>query len=50
MRQFAVLYKLAYFYGKIDTYMIIYKYKDKNTTQGSLAELVDSPVALIWCK
>ncbi len=47
MRQSPVLYKLAYFYGKIDAYMIIYKYKDKNTTQGSLTELVGSPVALI---
>ena len=28
----------------------IYRSKDKNTTQGNLAELVGSPVAPNWCK
>ncbi len=31
-------------------YVVIYRGKDKNTTQGNLAELVGSPVAPIWCK
>ena len=30
--------------------MVIYKSKDKNKTQGNLAELVDSPVAPLRCK
>ena len=30
--------------------MIIYKSKDKNTTQDDLAESVGSPVAPYWCK
>ncbi len=42
--------KIAIFYGKSDVYVVIYKGKDKNTTQGNLAELVGSPVAPIWCK
>jgi len=31
-------------------YMVIYKSRDKNTTQGNFAELVGSPVAPLWCK
>ena len=57
MWQFAVLSELSelpHFYGKISGYVVIYKSKDKNkdknTTQGNLAELVGSPVALFWCK
>ena len=30
--------------------MVIYRNKDKNTTQGNLAELVGSSVAPVWCK
>ena len=41
---------LPYFCGKMGVYMVIYRSKDKNTTQGNLAELVGSPVAPIWCK
>ena len=48
--QFAGISRLLYFYGKISDYVIIYRCKDKNTTQGKLAELVGSPVAPIWCK
>ena len=50
MWQFAVISRLPYFYGKTHIYMVIYRSKDKNTTQGNLAELVGSPVAPIWCK
>lgn len=31
-------------------YVVIYRSKDKNTTQDNLAELVGSSVAPIWCK
>jgi len=48
--QFAVLSGLPLFYGAISGYVVIYRGKDKNTTQGNLAELVGSPVAPIWCK
>ncbi len=48
--QFAVICELPYFCGKMGVYMVIYRGKDKNTTQGNLAELVGSPVAPIWCK
>lgn len=50
MRQFAVLSGLPHFYGKIGGYVLSSKSKDKNTTQGNLAEPVGSPVAPIWCK
>ena len=50
MWQFAVSSGLPHFYGKISGYVVIYRGKDKNTTQGSLAELVGSPVAPFWCK
>lgn len=36
--------------GKIGGYVLVYRSKDKNTTQGNLAELVGSPVAPLWCK
>ena len=39
-----------HFLYKISGYVVIYRSKDKNTTQGNLAELVGSPVAPIWCK
>ena len=42
--------RLPHFYGKIDGYMVAYRSKDKNTTQGNLAELVGSPVAPAWGK
>ncbi len=48
--QFAVIGGLPYFCGKMGVYVVIYRGKDKNTTQGNLAELVGSPVAPIWCK
>lgn len=48
--QFAVIGELPYFCGKTGVHVVIYKGKDKNTTQGNLVELVGSPVALIWCK
>ena len=38
--------RIAHFYGKIGGYVVIYRCKDKNTTQVKLAELVGSPVAL----
>ncbi len=50
MWQSAVLSGLPHFYGKISSYVVIYRSKDKNTTQGNLAELVGSPVAPFWCK
>ena len=50
MWQFTLLSELPHFYGKIGGYVVIYRDKDKNTTQGNLAELVGSPVAPIWCK
>jgi len=50
MWQFAVLSGLPHFYGKTGSYVVIYRSKDKNTTQGNLAELVGSPVAPFWCK
>ncbi len=37
-------------YGKMHVYMVIYRCKDKNTTQDTLVELVGSPVAPLWCK
>ena len=42
--------KLPYFYGKMGVYVVIYRSKDKNTTQDNLAELVGSPVAPFRCK
>jgi len=48
--QFAVIGGLLYFCGKMGDYVVIYRGKDKNTTQNNLAELVGSPVAPIWCK
>ena len=48
--QFAVIGGLLYFCGKMGDYVVIYRGKDKNTTQDNLAELVGSPVAPIWCK
>ena len=48
--QFAVIGGLPYFCGKMGVYVVIYRSKDKNTTQAKLAELVGSPVAPIWCK
>ena len=50
MWQFAVSSGLPHFYGKIDGYVVTYRSKDKNTTQGNLAELVGSPVAPFGCK
>ena len=50
MWQFAVIRILLHFYGKIRGYVVIYRNKDKNTTQGNLAELVGSPVTQSWCK
>ena len=44
MWQFAVSSGLPHFYGKISGYVVIYRGKDKNTTQGNLAELVGSSV------
>ena len=41
---------MPYFYGKPSVYVIIYRGKDKNTTQVNLVELVGSPVAPFWCK
>lgn len=41
---------LPHFYGKISGYMVIYRGKDKNITQGNLAELVSNLVASIGCK
>ena len=48
--QFAVVGGLPYFCGKMDFYVVIYRGKDKNTTQGNLAELVGSPDAPFGCK
>jgi hypothetical protein len=48
--QFAVIGGLLYFCRKMGVYVVIYRGKDKNTTQDNLAELVGSPVAPIWCK
>ena len=48
--QFAVICGLPYFCGKKGVYVVSYRGKDKNTTQGNLVELVGSPVAPIWCK
>lgn len=48
--QFAVIGGLPYFYGKTGVYVVIYRDKDKDTTQGNLAELLGSPDAPIWCK
>ena len=50
MWQFAVLSGLPHFYRKIIGYVVIYRGKDKNTTQDNLAEPVGSPVAPYWCK
>ena len=50
IRQFAVIGGLPYFCGKMGVYVVIYRCKDKNTTQGNLAELVGSPVAPFGCK
>ena len=48
--QFAVMCKLSYFCSHMGVYVVIYRGKDKNTTQSNLAEPVGSPVAPIWCK
>lgn len=48
--QFAVICGLPYFCGKMGVSVVIYRGKDKNTTQENLAELVGSPVAPNWCK
>lgn len=50
MWQFAISSGLPHFYGKIGGYMVIYRCKDKNTTQVKLAELVGSSVAPFECK
>ena len=50
MWQLAIISRLSDFYGKMDVYMVKYRSKDKNTTQGNLAELVGSPVALLRCE
>ena len=50
MWQFTLLSELPHFYRKISGYVVIYRDKDKNTTQGNLAELVGSPVAPFECK
>jgi hypothetical protein len=50
MWQFAISSGLSYFYSKIGGYVVIYRCKDKNTTQAKLAELVGSPVAPFGCK
>ena len=44
--------QLAFFNGNLGAYMVIWSGKDKNTTQGNLAEPVGSPVApvVFWCK
>ena len=42
--------RIAIFCGKMGVYVVIYKSKDKNTTQAKLAELVGSPVAPFGCK
>ena len=49
MWQFVLISRLPYFYGKISSYVLIYRGKE-NTAQGNLAELVGSPVAPVWCK
>ena len=48
--QFTVIGGLPYFCGKMGVYVVIYRSKDKNTTQGNLAELVGSPDAPFGCK
>ena len=50
MWQLAIISRLPDLYGKMDDYMVKYRSKDKNTTQGNLAELVGSPVAPLRCK
>ena len=50
MWKFAVISRLLHFYGRISGYVLIYRGKDKNTTQGNLVEPVGSPVAPVWCK
>ena len=45
----SIISRLPDLYRKMDDYMVKYRSKDKNTTQGNLAELVDSPVAPLWC-
>jgi hypothetical protein len=42
MWQFAISSGLPHFYGKIGGYVVIYRSKDKNTTQVKLVELVGS--------
>ncbi len=37
MWQFAIISGLQHLYGKISGYVVIYRSKDKNTTQGNLA-------------
>ncbi len=50
MWHFATSSRLPHFYGKIGGYVVLYRCKDKNTTQAKLAELVGSPVAPFGCK
>lgn len=42
--------RVTIFYGKTSVHVVVYRSKDKNTTQDILAELVGSPVAPFWCK
>ncbi len=46
MWQFAISSGLPHFYGKMGSYVVIviYRSKDKNTTQGNLSELVGSHI------
>lgn len=41
---------IAIFLWKMGVYVVKYRGKDKNATQGNLVELVGSPAAPIWCK
>lgn len=50
MWQFAIMSGLPYFCGKMGVYVVIYRGKDKNTTQDNLAELVGSLAATVWYK
>jgi len=42
--------QISHLCREISAYVVIYRGKDKNTTQGNLAEPVGSPVAPFWCK
>lgn len=39
--------RIAFFYGKTGIYVIIFRSKDKNTTQGNFTERVGSLVVLL---